>query len=245
MTTVSTDQAFEFFCESDQADIAGVRQVMQDDIVAACDDAGRRPLALRVGTDVVAIVTNPNNDFVNTLTLEELETLFTARRWSEVHPEWPDEPIQRFIPPTDSSAVDLFVERVLDGETEQLLLVPNLITVDDRGRQAQGITTNPYALGFMEYSAYQRNAGLLNLVAIADIVPDDVTIEDGTYPLLRPLLLYVDADTLEDKSQVAAFLNFYLTNAHVAMEPLDYVPASSQALDEARTTLRQAVNPPP
>jgi phosphate transport system substrate-binding protein len=245
LTAVSSNQAFEFFCESDQAEIASVSEVMQDDVVTACSDAGRRPLALRVGTDVIAIVTNPNNDFVSTVTLEQLETLFTARRWSDVDPEWPDEPIQRFIPPLDSNVVDLFVEQALNDEIDQLLLVPNLITVDDRGRQAQGITTNPYALGFMEYPAYQRNAGLLNLVAIADIVPEDITIEDGSYPLLRPLILYADANMLDEQSQVAAFLNFYLTNAHVAMEPLNYVPASSQILDEARTTLRQAVNPPP
>lgn len=241
-TSVTNDQAFEVFCESEQTDVAGVSRGMQDNEATDCNDINRRPLVLRVGTDVIAIVTNPNNDFARDFTLAELPLLFTARRWSDVNPEWPAEPIQRFIPPTSSNVVDLFAQRVLNDETDQLLLAPNLIPVADRGRQAQGITTNPYALGFMEYPAYQRNAGLLNLIAVNGILPDDVTIEDGTYPLLRPLLLYADARALAEKPQVAAFLNFYLTNAQVAMEPLNYVPPSSQALDEARTILRQAVN---
>ncbi len=241
-TTVSTAQVFQVFCESDQADIIGANRPIQDDESSECNDSGRRPLEFRVGTDVIAIVTNPNNDFVRDVTLEELELLFTARRWSDINPDWPAEPIQRFIPPNDSSVVDLFVETILNDEADQLLLAPNLINVTDPGRQALGITTNPYALGFMEYPAYERNAGLLNLVAVNEIVPEDTTIEEGEYPLLRPLLLYADADTLAEKPQVAALLNFYLTNAQVALEPLNYVPPSSQALDDARTTLRQAVN---
>jgi phosphate transport system substrate-binding protein len=222
--------------------MAGVSRAIQDDEITECTDTGRTPLTFRVGTDAIAIVTNPNNDFVSDLTLEELATLFTATNWSNVNPTWPAEPIQRFIPPTDSSVVDLFVERVMNNEADQLLLAPSLIPVTERGKQAQGITINPYALGFMEYPAYQRNAGLLNLVAVNGIVPDDVTIEDESYPLLRPLLLYSDATTLAEKPQVAAFINFYLTNVQVAMEPLNYVPANAQDLDNARTTLRQAVN---
>jgi|GEM_PF-97350 len=241
-TAVSTAQAFQFFCDSDQADIIGVNRLIQDDETSECNDNGRQPLAFRIGTDVIAIVTNPNNDFVRDVTLEELALLFTARRWSDINPDWPAEPIQRFIPPDDSSVFDLFVETVLNDEADQLLLAPNLINVTDPGRQALGISTNPYALGFMEYPAYERNAGLLNLVSVNEIVPEDTTIEENEYPLLRPLLLYADADTLAEKPQVAALLNFYLTNAQVALEPLNYVPPSSQALDDARTTLRQAVN---
>jgi hypothetical protein len=52
---------------------------------------------------------------------------------------------------------------------------------------------------------------------------------------------------LERQPRIAAFLNFYLTNAQFAMDLLNYVPTSSQILDEDRNRLRQAVSnqPPP
>lgn len=244
LTTVATNQAFESLCESDQVDLIGVSRTIQDDETTRCAEFGRTPVAFQVGTDVIVVVINPNNDFVADLTLEQVAQLFTARRWSDINPAWPNEPIQRFIPPTESDVFDLFVERVFNDEADQLLLAPNLIPVEDRGKQAQGISINPYAVGFMEFTAYQRNAGLLTLVSINEIVPSDATIDDGTYALSRPLLLYTDQNVLETKPAVAAFLNFYLTNVQTALEPFNSVPANSQALDTARNTLRQAVNPP-
>ena len=57
----------------------------------------------------------PNGHKVS-IALEELALLFsTAANWSDVRPEWPAEPIQRFSPGTDSGTFDYFTEAV-NGE---------------------------------------------------------------------------------------------------------------------------------
>jgi ABC-type phosphate transport system substrate-binding protein len=44
----------------------------------------------------------------------DLRADFTpAERWSDVRPDWPAEPIQRFSPGTDSGTFDYFVEAVM------------------------------------------------------------------------------------------------------------------------------------
>ncbi len=245
LTSVSTNQAVAAFCESEQADIAALNRPLADDETSTCNENNRTPLELRVGTNAIVIVANPNNDFVHNITLEDLAALFSAELWSDVNANWPAEPIQRFIPPQTSNAFDLFVEHVLNDEPDQLLLAADTLHVDTPDNQAQAITLNPYAIGFMEYAAYQQNAGLLHLIEIDGVEPDAITLEDNSYPLARPLLLYSDAATLQKKPQVAALLNFYLTNQHIAMDALDYVPVTSQDLEASRTTLRQAVTEEP
>ena len=48
------------------------------------------------------------------VTMEELAAIFsTAKKWSDVRPEWPAEDILRFTPGTDSGTFDYFVEAVL------------------------------------------------------------------------------------------------------------------------------------
>jgi phosphate transport system permease protein len=44
----------------------------------------------------------------------------TAETWAEVNPEWPNEPIQRFIPGADSGTLDFFTETVFTGELQDL-----------------------------------------------------------------------------------------------------------------------------
>jgi ABC-type phosphate transport system substrate-binding protein len=39
---------------------------------------------------------------------------------------------------------------------------------------------------------------------------------------------------MEEKPQVAAFINFYLTNVNEEIEAVGYFPASEDALNEAR-----------
>ncbi|NJP04568.1 MAG: hypothetical protein HC837_02505 [Chloroflexaceae bacterium] len=245
ITSVGNDQSFILLCETGQIDIANVDRIIADDESTLCDDIDRTPVVLRVGSDVLAITINPNNDFVQDVTLEELAQLFTVERWSDVNPDWPNQPIQRFLPPSTSSAFDLFVEEVLNDEPFALLQAQNTIITSNSDGRARGINTNPYAIGFFEYPVYEHNAGLLNLVMVEGIELDARTLANEKWPLMKPVLLYSAENIIQNKPQLAAFLNFYLTNANLVMDELNYVPASAQDLDEARLTLRQAISKPP
>ncbi len=64
-------------------------------------------------------------------------------------------------------------------------------------------------------------------------------MDNGTYPLARPLFIYSDATILAEKPQVAAFIYFYLSNVNDNITDVGYFPAPDADLEaslEAFTT---------
>src|SRR5690606_24178337 len=176
-----------------------------------CQSIGRDPLEIRVGTDALAVTVSAANDFVDSLTLEQLALLFsTAETWADVDPAFPAEPIQRFSPGTDSGTFDYFVEVIFDEDPEPLLAADNLQLSEDDNTLVQGVTGSPYAIGYFGYAYYQENAGALKVISIEGVEPSAENVENGSYPLARPLFLYTTASIMQEKPQVAAFINFYL-----------------------------------
>jgi phosphate transport system substrate-binding protein len=240
--SIGTGGGFERFCVNGETDIANASRTIKDTELASCQAISREPLAFRVGTDAIAVVVSSQNTFVTDVTLEELALIFsTATNWSDVRPDWPNEPIQRFIPGTDSGTFDYFVEKVFNTDEAPILAASNLQLSEDDNVLVQGVEGSPYAIGFFGFAYYQENAGLLKTVSINGIVPDEQTAEDNTYPLSRPLFLYSTAQILQEKSQVAAFIYFYLTHVNDEIVDVGYFPASQAALDEAINTWQQAV----
>ncbi|HLF79149.1 MAG TPA: substrate-binding domain-containing protein, partial [Dehalococcoidia bacterium] len=54
------------------------------------------------------------------------------------------------------------------------------------------------------------------------VSPSAATVENGTYPLARPLFIYV-AKTAADKPEVKAFVDFYTANAAKLSADVGYV----------------------
>ena len=103
-TTASVRVAgFERFCNG-ESDISGASRPIDEEEVANCEEAGIAPIEeFRIGTDGLAVVVNPANDWIENATIEELNQIFTAESWSDVNPDWPSEPIDRYIPGTTAA----------------------------------------------------------------------------------------------------------------------------------------------
>jgi ABC-type phosphate transport system substrate-binding protein len=65
----------------------------------------------------------------------------------------------------------------------------------------------------------------LKAVAVEGVEPSEATVNDGTYPISRPLFIYSDAKILQEKPQVAAFIYFYLSNVNDNIIDVGYFPA--------------------
>jgi len=65
------------------------------------------------------------------------------------------------------------------------------------------------------------------------VEPSQATVDDGTYPISRPLFIYSDAKILEEKPQVAAFIYFYLTHVDDEITDVGYFPAPDAELQAA------------
>lgn len=230
--SIGSGAGLERFCVAGETDIANASRAINEDEIASCESIGRTPVEFRVGTDALAIVVNPANDWATDITLAELAQLFTtAVRWSDVRPEWPAEPVLRFSPGTDSGTFDYFVEEVLDDDATGLQASTGTQFSEDDNVLAQGVIGNSGGIGYFGYAYYNENIGALKILNIEGVEPTEVTAEDGSYPLARPLFIYSDAAIMAAKPQVAAFIHFYLSFVNEEIVDVGYFPASEAAFD--------------
>jgi phosphate transport system substrate-binding protein len=239
--SIGSGGGFERFCVAGETDIANASRAIKDEEIASCQGIGREPIEFRVGTDALAVVVSTENDFLTEVTLEQLAQIFsTAEKWSDVDPSWPAEPIQRFSPGTDSGTFDYFVEAVMGEDEAPLLNAANLQLSEDDNVLVQGVEGSPYAIGYFGYAYYQENQDKLKALTIEGVAPTAESAEDGSYPLARPLFIYSDAKIMQEKPQVGAFINFYLTYVNEEILDVGYFPASAAALDQAKTNWLEA-----
>jgi phosphate transport system substrate-binding protein len=240
--SIGSGGGFERFCVNGEIDISNASRAIKDSEVESCRSISREPIEFRVGTDALSVVVSQANDFVTDVTLEELALIFsTAEKWSDVRPEWPAEPIQRFIPGTDSGTFDYFVEEIFDNDEAPILAASNTQMSEDDNVLVQGVQGSPYAIGFFGFAYYQENADTLKVLSLNGVAPTAETAESGEYPISRPLFIYSDATIMLEKPQVAAFIYFYLTHVNDEILDVGYFPASQAALDEALAAWHAAV----
>ena len=241
--SIGSGAGFERFCVAGETDVSNASRPIKDSEVESCEAIGRTPIEFRVGTDALAVTVSAENDFATDVTLEELALIFsTAETWADVRADWPAEPIQRFIPGTDSGTFDYFVEEIFAEDEGPILAASNLQLSEDDNVLVQGITGSPYAIGFFGYAYYQENASALTILSIEGVEPSATSVEDGSYALARPLFIYSDATIMQEKPQVAAYINYFLSNVNNVIDEVGYFPSSTVALNGAKQAWANAQN---
>ena len=241
--SIGSGAGFERFCVSGESDIANASRPIKDSEREACLQIGRSPVEFLIGTDALAIVVSRENNFLDGLTQEELASLFsTAENWSDVNPDWPDVPIQRFSPGTDSGTFDYFVEAIFDKDKEPILRSNHIQFSEDDNVLVQGILGSPYAIGYFGYAYYLENADNLNILSIDGVTATPENINANNYSLARPLYIYSDPLVMREKSQVAAFINFLLTYVDEEVSAVGYFPLDPDALETSKLAWLVSMN---
>jgi len=241
--SIGSGAGFERFCKAGETDISNASRPIKSSEVESCKAIGREPIAFRIGTDALAVVVSKENTFLTNVTKEQLAKIFSTAsvKWSDVDPSWPNQDILRFSPGTDSGTFDYFVEEVLGKKKELLLDAANLQLSEDDNVLVQGVLGSPYAIGYFGYAYYQENAGKLRVLSIEGVAPSKETVDNGTYPLARPLFIYSTAKIMREKPQVAAFINYYLTHVNEVIGKVGYFPASEEALNASKKAWLEAM----
>jgi len=242
--SIGSGAGFERFCKTGETDIANASRGIKDAEIENCKAIGRTPITFRIGTDAIALVINPENDFLTNVTLDELAMIYSdkATNWSDVNPAWPAEPIKRYAPGTDSGTYDFFIEVVLQPKydkdaakaKEAFQKAANLQQSEDDNVLVQGVEGDKYGIGFFGFAYFKENESRLKAISLEGVAPSFETAESGEYKLSRPLFIYSDAKIMKDKPQVAAFINFYLTHVNEVIQDVGYFPASDAELNASR-----------
>ena len=76
-----------------------------------------------VGYDGITLVVNPKNDFVKSLTVEQLKKIWEpdskVKTWKDVDPSWPDRKIVLYCPDKDSGTFEFFTEAIVGKAKSQ------------------------------------------------------------------------------------------------------------------------------
>lgn len=217
--SIGTGGGFERFCVNAETDISNASRPIRNEESAACAGNNRTPIEFYIAVDALAVVVSNENTFVDSLSLEQLAAIFSgeAATWADVNAAWPAEAIQLFSPGTDSGTFDYFVEEVFDEDETKILNAAGIQLSEDDNVLVQGVLGSQYAIGYFGFAYYLENANTLRAIPVEGIEPNASTAETGTYPLSRPLFIYSDASILQSKPQVAAFVNYYLTNVQTQL----------------------------
>ena len=231
-----TGDGFEAFCNGD-TQISNASRPIEDDEVQACQENGIEFVEIPVALDGLSVVVNPQNDFANDITLDELATMWgpdaegQVTQWSQVRPEWPEERFNLYGPGTESGTFDFFTERVNGEEGASR---SDYQASEDDNVLVQGVSGDPNALGYFGFGYFEQNQRQLKALAVDGVAPNRETVQSSEYPLSRPLFIYVSTQALEDNPALQEFVNFYLSNLDQIVLQAQFVPLDPQAVQETR-----------
>jgi phosphate transport system substrate-binding protein len=235
--TSGTGGGFEKFCQG-ETDISDASRAIEPEEIQACEKGGVDYEEVRVATDALTVVVNPENP-VDCLTVEQLGAIWgpdsKLSNWSEV-PGLQDEfgeELALFGPGTDSGTFDYFTEEI-NGEEGASRKDYNNVGENDNAT-VTGVEGSPGGIGYFGYSFYQENEEALKALEVDGgkgcVAPSAETAQDDEYvPLSRPLFVYPSAAALE-KPEVKAFVDFYLANVSEIAEAVGFIPLTEEQLE--------------
>jgi len=242
--TSGTGGGFEVFCKG-ETDISDASREIKDEEARACADGGVTYEEFRVASDGITLVTRKGGavgDDVN-LTLDQLKAIWskgsTIGDWSRIPGGgFPSAKLSLAGPDSQSGTYDFFNETVLGKNAAGEVLTPrqDYSASADDNVTVKAVSGSAQGLGYFGFSYYEENADTLDAISLDGVAPSADTITDGSYPLSRPLYIYVSKASLK-KPEVVAFVKYYIENARSLAEELQFVPAPQDSLDEDATKL--------
>jgi len=184
-------------------------------------------IELPIAYDGLSVVVSKSNTFLKTITMAELKKIWEkdskVKKWSDVNPAWPKEDIKLYGPGADSGTFDYFTE-VVNGKAKESRT--DYSASEDDNQLVVGVKNSPNALGYFGFGYYATNTKSLRAIPIVKtdkpIEPNHTTIQDGSYPLSRPLYIYVNKKAAQ-RPEVAAYVDFFLANAATMAEETKFV----------------------
>jgi phosphate transport system substrate-binding protein len=230
-----TGGGFKKFCRG-ETDISNASRPIAQKEMDACKEAGIQYIELPIAFDALTVVVNAKNDWVKSLTVDELKKIWqpgsSVKNWKQVNSTYPDKAMGLYGPGTASGTFDYFTEAI-NGKSKASRT--DYTPSEDDNVLVQGVTGNVGGMAYFGLAYYEENKDKLRAVPVAAkagssaVLPSASTVMDGTYqPLSRPIFIYVNATSAAFKPEVKAFVNYYLEHAPALVKEVKYVPLTSE-----------------
>lgn len=232
-----------------ELDLTGASRPIKASEDSAARAGGVEYFEIPVAYDGLVVVVNPANDWVKSITVNELKKIWEPSaqgkilRWNQIRPEWPNEEIHLFGAGTESGTFDYFTEAIV-GTSKACR--GDYTASEDDNVLVQGVSTDKLALGFFGFAYYAENQDRLKLLPIDDendangkgpITPTSATILDATYqPLSRPLFIYATKKAYG--TQLGKdFLHFLVEQSPELVPETGYIPFDAETYQLVKARL--------
>ena len=218
-----------------EIDICDASRPIKDKERAKAQETGIEFVEFIVGQDGLVVVAHPENDWCESMTVEQLKAIWrpeaaeTVMKWSDINPNWPEQEFKLYGPGTASGTFEYFTGVIVGHKNSSRA---DYEKSEDDNILVRGVSGNQGGLGYFGYAYYAENKEKLKLLAVDDgdgpVKPSEPTIIDGSYkPLSRPLFIYVNVASMR-RPEVAAFVKYYVENAGELAQEAQYVAASAE-----------------
>ena len=252
-----TSDGFVLFCNG-ETDVSDASRAITEEELATCQANGVEPIEIKVAIDGLSVITSTANDAVSCLAFSDLYALLGIEstgfeNWSDANDlaaemgapnaPYPDAPLTVTAPGEESGTFDSFVKIVLEDTAEERGQDPNprpdYVASPNDNVIIEGISSNDTSLGWVGYAFYIENTDVVKALAVDGgdgcFEPTPETIASGEYPISRPLFIYVDANKLDAKPELVAFIDYYVTDEGLAeVGNAGYVDLTPEEYDEWR-----------
>ena len=256
-----TGDGFALFCTG-ETDISDASRAIKDEEAAICEENGVSYVELQVAIDGLSIITSPDNADVSCLSFGDLYALLGPESqgfdaWSDadglagelgasygqIHAPYPDAVLTVTAPGEESGTFDSFVELVIAGIASERgqdeTTRPDYQTSADDNVIIENIAGAAGSLGWVGFAFADESSDSVKSLEVDGgdgcVAPTPETIASGEYPIARPLFIYVNVEQAAARPELAAFVDYYLSDAGIAaVSEADYVALDADALAETR-----------
>ena len=244
-----TGGGFEKFCKN-ETDISEASRAIKSSEAARCIKAGIAYTEVLIANDGIAVVVNPKNTWAKCLTMAEMKKIWEPNskvtNWSQVRAGFPDTAIKLFGAGTDSGTFDAFTEFV-NGKGG-VVRKEGVQTSEDDNVTVRGVQSDTGAMGYFGLSYAIENSKTVTALQLDDgagcINPTEKTVQSYTYPMARPLFLYVKNASISTKPAVGAFVQFYVDNLKQISVDAQFVPLTNKQIKTLQSEMAKIAKLP-
>lgn len=230
-----TGGGFEKFCKG-ETDISDASRAIKSSEAANCVKTGNAYTEVIIANDGLAVVVNPKNTWAKCLTMVEMKKIWEptskVTKWSEIRAGFPDTSIKLFGAGTDSGTFDAFTEFV-NGKGG-VVRKEGVQTSEDDNVTVRGVQSDTGAMGYFGLSYAIENSKTVKAIQLDKgagcIDPTERTVQAYTYPMARPLYIYVKNASISTKPAVGAFVQFYVDNLKQISADALFVPLTNKQI---------------